>query len=113
MFNNETNNDDNDDLVPDSYIEAINLETQLHPDEVNNQEKMARRLMRESLPAITMMVTRTALTDPDPRVRLTASTMVFDRVLGKAGTIVNAEVSPHEELYHSIVVEIESMLSAN
>lgn len=110
--NHNPHDNDDDDLVPDSFIDAINLEYQIHPDELGNEEKTARRLLRESLPAVTMMVTRTALSDPDSRVRLTAANMVFDRVLGKAGTTANMETSPQEELYKSMMTEVQAMLAA-
>lgn len=107
---NFDNDDDNDDLVPDHYIQALNMELLVHPEEQNDPERTAKRLMRDVLPAVTMAVTKAALYDTDPRVRLSAAGMIFDRVLGKAGTTSTVESSPQEALYQAMMEDIQVML---
>ena len=99
--------------LPDESIAKLNFEYMAHPEEVDNPEKLSLRLMRESLPEVTLGVIHTAIHNSDPRVRLSAATMVFDRVLGKVGTETNTGLKPIEVLNEALMIEVQQLLNAN
>ena len=103
--------EDEDDLVPQKYLDMINMEYLLHPDEVGHEEKTSIRLMRESLPHVTASLVRMALRDPDSRVRLNATNTIMDRVLGKAGVTSATETSPQEQLYGELMEEVDRIFA--
>lgn len=113
MSDNFESDDDEEELVPQKYLDMINMEYLLHPDEVGHEEKTSIRLMRESLPHVTASLVRMALRDPDSRVRLNATNTIMDRVLGKAGVTSATETSPQEQLYSELMEEVDRVFAAH
>lgn len=98
--------------IPKNMLYSIEFEYLMHPEEEHgNPEKTHRRLMRESLPFITLQLRDTALNDLDPKVRLQATGMILDRVLGKASTTADLEETPAEALFTDLNNELEKLLT--
>lgn len=100
------------DWVPQEFIERMNYELAFHGEEECQPEKTATRIMRESLPYVAMATVKSALHDPDSRVRLAATNIILDRVLGKAGVNGIEAISPTEELFNGMMEEVQKMLAA-
>lgn len=99
------------DWVPEKYLERMNMEYMMHEDELHKPEKTHRRLLREALPYVTMELRQLALNDPDPRIRLQATTLILDRTMGKAGTTTTMEDLPGDKLYEELEKGIEKLLA--
>lgn len=99
------------DWVPQDYLERMMMELEFHEDEVGNQEKTHRRLLRESLPYVTLELRNLALNDPDPRIRLQASSLILDRAMGKAGVNASVEEAPGDTLFNELNKSIEKLLA--
>lgn len=100
-----------DDWVPQDYLNRMNLELQFHEDEMGNPEKTHRRLLRESLPYVTLELRNLALNDNDPRIRLQASSLILDRAMGKAGVNASVEDLPGDQLFNELSESIEKILA--
>ena len=99
------------DWVPQEYLTRMSMELGMHEDEVGNPEKTHRRLLRESLPYVTLELRNLALNDNDPRIRLQASSLILDRAMGKAGVNANVEELPGDQLFTELSESIEKILA--
>lgn len=100
-----------DDWVPQDYLNRMNMELSFHEDEMGNPEKTHRRLLRESLPYVTLELRNLALNDSDPRIRLQASSLILDRAMGKAGVNASVEDLPGDQLFNELSESIEKILA--
>lgn len=100
-----------DDWVPQDYLNRMNMELNFHEDEIGNPEKSHRRLLRESLPYVTLELRNLALNDNDPRIRLQASSLILDRAMGKAGVNASVEDLPGDQLFNELSESIEKILA--
>ena len=100
------------DWVPQDYLTRMSMELGMHEDEVGNPEKTHRRLLRESLPYVTLELRNLALNDTDPRIRLQASSLILDRAMGKAGVNANVEELPGDQLFTELSESIEKILAS-
>ena len=100
-----------DDWVPQDYLNRMNMELNFHEDEIGNPEKTHRRLLRESLPYVTLELRNLALNDTDPRIRLQASSLILDRAMGKAGVNASVEDLPGDQLFNELSESIEKILA--
>lgn len=100
-----------DDWVPQDYLNRMNMELNFHEDEIGNPEKTHRRLLRESLPYVTLELRNLALNDSDPRIRLQASSLILDRAMGKAGVNASVEDLPGDQLFNELSESIEKILA--
>lgn len=100
-----------DDWVPQDYLNRMNMELNFHEDEIGNPEKTHRRLLRESLPYVTLELRNLALNDSDPRIRLQASSLILDRAMGKAGVNASVEETPGDQLFTELSESIEKILA--
>lgn len=109
MFGDDSE-DATDDWVPAEALNRLNQEhAMLYGDET--LEQASSRMMKESLPLVTAGVIHTALHSPDSRVRLQASGMIMDRVLGKAGTPAQDD-DILEVLTSDLMSGVEKLLTA-
>ena len=99
------------DWVPKDYLERMGMELKFHEDEIDNPEKTHRRLLRESLPFVTLELRNLALNDNDPRIRLQASSLILDRAMGKAGVNASVEDLPGDQLFNELSESIEKILA--
>lgn len=99
------------DWVPQDYLTRMSMELGVHEDEIGNPEKTHRRLLRESLPYVTLELRNLALNDNDPRIRLQASSLILDRAMGKAGVNANVEELPGDQLFTELSESIEKILA--
>ena len=99
------------DWVPQDYLTRMSMELNFHEDEIGNPEKTHRRLLRESLPYVTLELRNLALNDGDPRIRLQASSLILDRAMGKAGVNANVEDLPGDQLFTELSESIEKILA--
>ena len=99
------------DWVPQDYLTRMSMELGMHEDEIGNPEKTHRRLLRESLPYVTLELRNLALNDNDPRIRLQASSLILDRTMGKAGVNANVEELPGDQLFTELSESIEKILA--
>ena len=99
------------DWVPQDYLTRMSMELGMHEDEVGNPEKTHRRLLRESLPYVTLELRNLALNDADPRIRLQASSLILDRAMGKAGVNASVEDLPGDQLFNELSESIEKILA--
>ena len=99
------------DWVPQDYLTRMSMELKFHEDEIDNPEKTHRRLLRESLPYVTLELRNLALNDNDPRIRLQASSLILDRAMGKAGVNANVEELPGDQLFTELSESIEKILA--
>ena len=99
------------DWVPQEYLTRMSMELGVHEDEIGNPEKTHRRLLRESLPYVTLELRNLALNDNDPRIRLQASSLILDRAMGKAGVNANVEELPGDQLFTELSESIEKILA--
>ena len=99
------------DWVPQDYLTRMSMELGVHEDEIGNPEKTHRRLLRESLPYVTLELRNLALNDNDPRIRLQASSLILDRAMGKAGVNANVEDLPGDQLFTELSESIEKILA--
>ena len=100
------------DWVPQDYLTRMSMELGMHEDEIGNPEKTHRRLLRESLPYVTLELRNLALNDNDPRIRLQASSLILDRAMGKAGVNANVEELPGDQLFTELSESIEKILAS-
>ena len=99
------------DWVPKDYLTRMSMELGMHEDEVGNPEKTHRRLLRESLPYVTLELRNLALNDNDPRIRLQASSLILDRAMGKAGVNASVDELPGDQLFTELSESIEKILA--
>ena len=99
------------DWVPQDYLTRMSMELGMHEDEVGNPEKTHRRLLRESLPYVTLELRNLALNDNDPRIRLQASSLILDRAMGKAGVNASVDELPGDQLFTELSESIEKILA--
>lgn len=99
------------DWVPKDYLERMGMELKLHEDEIGNPEKTHRRLLRESLPYVTLELRNLALNDNDPRIRLQASSLILDRAMGKSGVNASVDELPGDQLFTELSESIEKILA--
>ena len=99
------------DWVPQDYLTRMSMELGMHEDEIDNPEKTHRRLLRESLPYVTLELRNLALNDTDPRIRLQASSLILDRAMGKAGVNANVDDLPGDQLFTELSDSIEKILA--
>ena len=99
------------DWVPQEYLTRMSMELGVHEDEIGNPEKTHRRLLRESLPYVTLELRNLALNDNDPRIRLQASSLILDRAMGKAGVNANVDELPGDQLFTELSESIEKILA--
>ena len=93
--------------VDDDVLAALNMERQMNPGET--EKELARRLMKENLPQVTMNVINTALHGSNDRIRFDASKYVMERVLGKIGDdTYETSKSPLEELFDDVTAFVNS-----
>lgn len=97
--------------VPTDLVTRLEFEHQMHPDEINNPEKTHKRMLRDALPYVTMELRDLALKDPDPRIRLQASSLILDRAMGKAGTTTGADEAPGETLFKELSDAMDKILA--
>ena len=97
--------------VPTDLVTRLEFEHQMHPDEINNPEKTHKRMLRDALPYVTMELRDLALKDPDPRIRLQASSLILDRAMGKAGVNASVEDLPGDQLFTELSESIEKILA--
>lgn len=71
-----------EDIVSDEELAALNMERTVMGEA---PEDTANRIFREAAPGAALSIVNMAMRDPNSRVRLTASTYVVDRVLGRPG----------------------------
>ena len=99
------------DWVPQDYLTRMSMELGMHEDEIGNPEKTHRRLLRESLPYVTLELRNLALNDNDPRIRLQASSLILDRAMGKAGVNASVDELPGDQLFTELSESIEKILA--
>ena len=93
--------------VDDDVLAALNMERQMNPGET--EKELARRLMKENLPQVTMNVINTALHGSNDRIRFDASKYIMERVLGKIGDdTYETSKSPLEELFDDVTAFVNS-----
>lgn len=67
----------------DEAINALKMERTVNPSET--EEELARRIIRENLPAAASAIAHLAIHSPSEKTRLEAARYIVDRNLGKIG----------------------------
>lgn len=101
----EENSQDRD-WIPDDALSSIISERQVHPEE--DEEALARRLLRESVPQVTLGLIHTALHGGTDRTRLDAQKYLMDRVLGRAGDDAYGAVNPVDDFISDVTKLLEA-----
>lgn len=83
--------------------EATRLEKALYGEE-KSASQLAQAILDDAAPAAAISIVKIATSDPNSRVRLTASQYIIDRALGTKGS-TPAKNAPWEDVFSSVTVE--------
>lgn len=91
--------------IPDKAVENMTMEKALHSHETHAQ--LAKRLLEEALPLVTMAVTHLALHSRKEEIRLAAAKYVMEHSLGAPGKSTDVPTGKHvwDTIHEAVLVD--------